>query len=239
MEVVIADMIADHDRLSELFSKAKITTFGANKASVFALNGTTRYALAVIPLREGIKANAISEPFCRSRLMTPEAAAMTANLYAKTNDDMVISVLLTLWQSQGELISAEATTSIFGAEGYAMTLCKVEDNGVTTGFVEVDGELLTQAELIIARRLYEAGDADLLQHRMQTFYSETQQPDAGAYLAMASWLKGDYEAGFAIDETLSHDTLSDPWLKQEYDLQFNEAIEKYFSAALNDSKSDN
>jgi hypothetical protein len=50
-----------------------------------------------------------------------------------------------------------------------MTLCKVEDSGVTTGFVEVDADLLTQAELIIARRLYEAGDADLLQQRMDAF----------------------------------------------------------------------
>ena len=120
-----------------------------------------------------------------------------------------------------------------------MTLCKVEDSGVTTGFVEVDNDLLTQAELIIARRLYEAGDADLLQQRMEHFYSENQLPDAAAYLAIAFWLKGEYEAGFTLDEMLGEVNFSDTWLKQQYEMRFDEAVEKYFSAALKDSQSDN
>jgi len=239
MAMVIADVIARHDSLSGLFAKAEINTIGVNKASVFASNAATRYALVVIPLRDGVKAKEISEPFCRSRLMTPEAAVMTADLYHKTNDDMVISVLVALWQSQGAINGSEAFTSIYDEEGFAMTLCKVEDSGVTTGFVEVDNDLLTQAELIIARRLYEAGDADLLQQRMEHFYSENQLPDAAAYLAIAFWLKGEYEAGFTLDEVLGEANFSDTWLKQQYEMRFDEAVEKYFSAALKDSQSDN
>ena len=120
-----------------------------------------------------------------------------------------------------------------------MTLCKVDNSGVTTGFVKVDADLLGQAEMMIARRLYDGGDADLLQQRMEDFYSETQRPDAGAYLALAFWLKGEYEAGFAIDETLDASNISDIWLKQQYDMRFDEAVETYFNAALKDSQSDN
>jgi len=239
MAMVIANVIAGHEGLSELFSDAAINTTGTNKASVFASNGPTRYALVVIPLRNEVKAKEVSEPFCRSRLMTPEADAITANLYAKTDDDMVISTLMKLWQSQGALNSSEATTSIFDKDGYAMTLCKVDNSGVTTGFVKVDADLLGQAEMMIARRLYDGGDADLLQQRMEDFYSETQRPDAGAYLALAFWLKGEYEAGFAIDETLDASNISDTWLKQQYDMRFDEAVETYFNAALKNSQSDN
>jgi hypothetical protein len=239
MASVITDAIAGHDGLSGLFSETEINDIGANKAATFTAIGTTRYALAVVRLRDGVQPKDISEPYCRSQLMTPEASVMTASLYAKTSDDMLISVLQKLWQSQGELSGSEVTTSIFKADGYAMTLCKVEDSGVTTGFVEVDVDLLTDAELLIARRLYETGDADLLHQRMMRLYDETKRPDAGAYLAMAFWLKEEYEAGFAIDEKLSHASLSDPWLKKQYGSNFDAAVEKYFAAALDDSHLDN
>jgi hypothetical protein len=239
MASVITNAIAGHDGLSGLFSETTINDIGANKAATFTAIGTTRYALAVVRLRDGIQPKEISEPYCRSQLMTPEASVMTASLYEKTGDDMVINVLQKLWRSQGKLSGSEVMTSIVESDGYAMTLCKIEDSGVTTGFVEVDVDLLTDAELLIARRLYETGDADLLHQRMMRLYDETKRPDAGAYLAMAFWLKEEYEAGFAIDEKLSHDRLSDPWLKEQYDTSFDAAVEKYFTAALDDSHLDN
>jgi hypothetical protein len=38
---------------------------------------------------------------------------------------------------------------------------------------------------------------------------------------------------------LGEANFSDTWLKQQYEMRFDEAVEKYFSAALKDSQSDN
>jgi hypothetical protein len=83
MASVITDAIARHDGLSGLFSETEINDIGANKAATFTAIGTTRYALAVVRLRDGVQPKEISEPYCRSQLMTPEANVMTASLYAK------------------------------------------------------------------------------------------------------------------------------------------------------------
>lgn len=174
----------------------------------------------------------IAEPLCRSRLMTPEAIEIKKSLYATTDDNLLIKTVLNIWQNAGQVERVKMNTRILSDTGMVLSICKAASDDIHVSFTSIDETLLHQAEMIIARQLYDQAAYRDVMTRMNAYIQRNNAPEAKAFLVLAMLKQAEYELAFMLDEQFDSSALSDPWLEAEYQSVFAEAVDIYFTSAL-------
>ena len=231
-QAVMKNLIADNDLLATLFADQNIEPIGNDKAYVFSERDTVRYVVLVAALKSNIEMTLIAEPLCRSRLMTPEAMQIRQQISEKTSDSRLIDTILHIWQNSGQISHVNMNTQILPDEGMLVSICKARASDIQVNVTDIDDQLLQQAEIMIARQLYEYAAYDALIKRMQTGSEYLGDAETKAFHGLALLKMAEYEAAFRLDEEFDNAMLSDPWLKAEYESVFAKAIDAYFTLSL-------
>ena len=231
-QAVIKAFMDDNVALATLFADSIIEPAGHDKAYVFAEKDATRYAVITVPIKSNIDMTQIAEPLCRSRLMTPEAIEIKKSLYATTDDNLLIKTVLNIWQNAGQVERVKMNTRILSDAGMVLSICKAASDDIRVSFTSIDETLLHQAEMIIARQLYDQAAYREVMTRMNAYIQRNNAPEAKAFLGLAMLKQAEYELAFMLDEQFDSSGLSDPWLETEYQSVFAEAVDTYFTSAL-------
>jgi hypothetical protein len=231
-QAVIKAFMDDNVALATLFADSIIEPAGHDKAYVFAEKDATRYAVIAVPVKSNIDMTQIAEPLCRSRLMTPEAIEIKKSLYATTDDNRLIKTVLNIWQNAGQVERVKMNTRILSDAGMVLSICKAASEDIRVSFTSIDETLLHQAEMIIARQLYDQAAYREVMTRMNAYIQRNNAPEAKAFLGLAMLKQAEYELAFMLDEQFDSSGLSDPWLETEYQSVFAEAVDTYFTSAL-------
>jgi hypothetical protein len=231
-QAVIKAFMDDNVALATLFADSIIEPAGHDKAYVFAEKDATRYAVIAVPVKSNIDMTQIAEPLCRSRLMTPEAIEIKKSLYATTDDNRLIKTVLNIWQNAGQVERVKMNTRILSDAGMVLSVCKAASDDIRVSFTSIDETLLHQAEMIIARQLYDQAAYREVMTRMNAYIQRNNAPEAKAFLGLAMLKQAEYELAFMLDEQFDSSGLSDPWLETEYQSVFAEAVDTYFTSAL-------
>jgi hypothetical protein len=231
-KAVIKAFMDDNVALATLFADSIIELAGHDKAYVFAEKDATRYAVIAVPVKSNIDMTQIAEPLCRSRLMTPEAIEIKKSVYATTDDNRLIKTVLNIWQNAGQVERVKMNTRILSDAGMVLSICKAASDDIRVSFTSIDETLLHQAEMIIARQLYDQAAYYEVMTRMNAYIQRNNAPEAKAFLGLAMLKQAEYELAFMLDEQFDSSGLSDPWLETEYQSVFAEAVDTYFTSAL-------
>lgn len=231
-KAVIKAFMDDNVALATLFADSIIEPAGHDKAYVFAEKDATRYAVIAVPVKSNIDMTQIAEPLCRSRLMTPEAIEIKKSVYATTDDNRLIKTVLNIWQNAGQVERVKMNTRILSDAGMVLSICKAASDDIRVSFTSIDETLLHQAEMIIARQLYDQAAYYEVMTRMNAYIQRNNAPEAKAFLGLAMLKQAEYELAFMLDEQFDSSGLSDPWLETEYQSVFAEAVDTYFTSAL-------
>jgi hypothetical protein len=231
-QAVIKAFMDDNVALATLFADSIIEPAGHDKAYVFAEKDATRYAVIAVPVKSNIDMTQLAEPLCRSRLMTPEAIEIKKSLYATTDDNRLIKTVLNIWQNAGQVERVKMNTRILLDAGMVLSICKAASEDIRVSFKSIDETLLHQAEMIIARQLYDQAAYREVMTRMNAYIQRNNAPEAKAFLGLAMLKQAEYELAFMLDEQFDSSGLSDPWLETEYQSVFAEAVDTYFTSAL-------
>lgn len=231
-QAVIKAFMDDNVALATLFADSIIELAGHDKAYVFAEKDATRYAVIAVPVKSNIDMTQIAEPLCRSRLMTPEAIEIKKSLYATTDDNRLIKTVLNIWQNAGQVERVKMNTRILSDAGMVLSICKAASDDIRVSFTSIDETLLHQAEMIIARQLYDQAAYREVMTRMNAYIQRNNAPEAKAFLGLAMLKQAEYELAFMLDEQFDSSGLSDPWLETEYQSVFAESVDIYFTSAL-------
>lgn len=231
-QAVIKAFMDDNVALATLFADSIIEPAGHDKAYVFAEKDATRYAVIAVPVKSNIDMTQLAEPLCRSRLMTPEAIEIKKSLYATTDDNRLIKTVLNIWQNAGQVERVKMNTRILLDAGMVLSICKAASEDIRVSFTSIDETLLHQAEMIIARQLYDQAAYREVMTRMNAYIQRNNAPEAKAFLGLAMLKQAEYELAFMLDEQFDSSGLSDPWLETEYQSVFAESVDIYFTSAL-------
>ena len=231
-KAVIKAFMDDNVALATLFADSIIEPAGHDKAYVFAEKDATRYAVIAVSVKSNIDMTQIAEPLCRSRLMTPEAIEIKKSVYATTDDNRLIKTVLNIWQNAGQVERVKMNTRILLDAGMVLSICKAASDDIRVSFTSIDETLLHQAEMIIARQLYDQAAYSEVMTRMNAYIQRNNAPEANAFLGLAMLKQAEYELAFMLDEQFDSSGLSDPWLETEYQSVFAEAVDTYFTSAL-------
>lgn len=231
-QAVIKAFMDDNVALATLFADSIIELAGHDKAYVFAEKDATRYAVIAVPVKSNIDMTQLAEPLCRSRLMTPEAIEIKKSLYATTDDNRLIKTVLNIWQNAGQVERVKMNTRILSDAGMVLSVCKAASDDIRVSFTSIDETLLHQAEMIIARQLYDQAAYREVMTRMNAYIQRNNAPEAKAFLGLAMLKQAEYELAFMLDEQFDSSGLSDPWLETEYQSVFAESVDIYFTSAL-------
>ena len=231
-QAVIKAFMDDNVALATLFADSIIEPAGHDKAYVFAEKDATRYAVIAVPVKSNIDMTQLAEPLCRSRLMTPEAIEIKKSLYATTDDNRLIKTVLNIWQNAGQVERVKMNTRILLDAGMVLSICKAASEDIRVSFKSIDETLLHQAEMIIARQLYDQAAYREVMTRMNAYIQRNNAPEAKAFLGLAMLKQAEYELAFMLDEQFDSSGLSDPWLETEYQSVFAESVDIYFTSAL-------
>jgi hypothetical protein len=164
--------------------------------------------------------------------MTPEAIEIKKSLYATTDDNRLIKTVLNIWQNAGQVERVKMNTRILLDAGMVLSICKAASEDIRVSFTSIDETLLHQAEMIIARQLYDQAAYREVMTRMNAYIQRNNAPEAKAFLGLAMLKQAEYELAFMLDEQFDSSGLSDPWLETEYQSVFAEAVDTYFTSAL-------
>ena len=231
-QAVIKAFMDDNVALATLFADSIIEPAGHDKAYVFAEKDATRYAVIAVPVKSNIDMTQLAETLCRSRLMTPEAIEIKKSLYATTDDNRLIKTVLNIWQNAGQVERVKMNTRILLDAGMVLSICKAASEDIRVSFKSIDETLLHQAEMIIARQLYDQAAYREVMTRMNAYIQRNNAPEAKAFLGLAMLKQAEYELAFMLDEQFDSSGLSDPWLETEYQSVFAESVDIYFTSAL-------
>jgi hypothetical protein len=231
-QAVIKAFMDDNVALATLFADSIIEPAGHDKAYVFTEKDATRYAVIAVPVKSNIDMTQLAETLCRSRLMTPEAIEIKKSLYATTDDNRLIKTVLNIWQNAGQVERVKMNTRILLDAGMVLSICKAASEDIRVSFTSIDETLLHQAEMIIARQLYDQAAYREVMTRMNAYIQRNNAPEAKAFLGLAMLKQAEYELAFMLDEQFDSSGLSDPWLETEYQSVFAESVDIYFTSAL-------
>ena len=140
------------------------------------------------------------------------------DLYNYVGDPLVATILTPTGINMTELLT------------YIDPLTEFEEKN--ENFTSIDKTLLHQAEMIIARQLYDHAAYRDVMTRMNDYIQRNNAPEAKAFLGLALLKQAEYEQAFMLDEQFDSSGLSDPWLEAEYQSVFAEAVDIYFTSSL-------
>lgn len=219
------------ERIGTLFRDAPLVADIGGRASMFVRKDGTRYAFVSFPVRGSHRPERIGEPYCRSRLLTPERKLYEAELLRKVTDRLVSKHLFRLWRSAGRIDSAKATTRKVPDSGHAVSLCRVQDGDVTGTATTLKAADIRAARIAVADAAFADGKFTAAARRYRDLFGDTEDATLLMKEVITLLESGDLDAGFARDEMLqSHlEDIDDPDLLERYENAMSKAITAYMS----------
>ena len=86
---ILSNFRQTDEQIGTLFRDAALVADMGGRASMFVRKDGTRYAFVSFPVRGSLRPERIGEPYCRSRLLTPERKLYEAEQLRKVNDRLV------------------------------------------------------------------------------------------------------------------------------------------------------
>jgi len=228
---LLSDFRQADEKLQEIFDGTNVVGDIGGRASQFAARQGTRYALVAFPVRGGIKPERIGKPYCRSRLLTPEQTVFEDTLSQQVTDELVFKSMFKAWRSHGKIVDAKVLTRRIADEDYAVTLCLVADQGITSAPVTITPSDIVAARVAVAGALFADADYGHAARRYRDIFEDTDNPDMLVSEVISTLKAGDLDAGFARDELLIDrlDEVTDPDLLARYETVMEQAVAAYMT----------
>lgn len=228
---LLSDFRQADEQLREIFDGTSVVGDIGGRASQFAARQGTRYALVAFPVRGSIKPERIGKPYCRSRLLTPEQTVFEDTLSRQVTDKLVFTSMFKSWRSRGKIVDAKVLTRRIADEDYAVTLCLVADQGVTSAPVTITPSDIVAARVAVAGALFADAEYKHAARRYREIFEDTDNPDMLVSEVVSALKAGDLEAGFARDELLIDrlDEVTNPDLLATYETVMEQAVAAYMT----------
>ncbi len=236
---ILTDFRQADEQLRTIFDGTAVTTDIGGRASQFAHQDDTRYALVAFPVRGKIKPERIGEPYCRGRLLTPEQAVFEDNLSRNVIDKLVSKSLFRSWRSSGQIVNSKVMTHRLPSKDYAVSLCRVPEYGVTTAPVTINQTDIVATQIAVADALFADGEFVKAALRYRDIFKETDNPDILVGEVISILKSGDLDAGFERDERLQDrlGEVTDTGLLDQYEKAMEQAVEAYMAMPESSKKS--
>ena len=228
---ILSDFRQADEQLRTIFDGTAVIGTIGGRASQFAHRDGTRYALVAFPVRGNIKPERIGEPYCRGRLLTPEQTVFEDNLSRQVTDKLVSKSLFKAWRSSGQIVDSKVLTRHIPDEDYAVSLCRVPDQGVTSAPVAITPNDIVATRIAVAGALFAEGDFDNAASRYRAVFEDTNNPDMLVSEIISLLKSGDLDGGFERDERLQDrlDDVTDAALLERYEAAMEQAVEAYMA----------
>ena len=228
---ILSNLRQTDEQIGTLFRDAPLVADIGGKASMFVRKDGTRYAFVSLPVRGSLRPERIGEPYCRSRLLTPERKLYEAELLRKVTDRLVSRHLFRLWRSAGRINSAKVTTRKVPDSGYAVSLCRVQDDDVTGTTVTITASDIRAARIAVADTTFSGGKFKAAARRYRDLFEDAGDATLLMKEVISLLESGDLDAGFARDEILQSylGDIDDPDLLERYETAMSKAITAYMS----------
>ncbi len=228
---ILSNFRQTDEQIGTLFRDAPLVADMGGRASMFVRKDSTRYAFVSFPVRGGLRPERIGEPYCRSRLLTPERELYEAELSEKVTDTLVSTHLFKLWRSQGRIESAKVTTSKLPDARHAISLCRVQDADVTGTSVTLTASDIRSARIAVADATFTSGQFKAAARRYRDLYSDAGDANLLMKEVISLLESGDLDTGFAREEVLQPylEDIEDPDLLERYENAMSKAIIAYLS----------
>jgi len=228
---ILTDFRQAGEQLRTIFDGTAIINDIGGRASQFAHRDDTRYALVAFPVRGNIKPERIGEPYCRGRLLTPEQTVFEDNLSQQVTDKLVSKSLFKAWRSSGQIVNSRVLTRRIPDKDYAVSLCRVPDEGVTSAPVVIKPADIVATRIAVAGALFADGDFGNAARRYRAIFKDTGNPDMLVNEVISILKSGDLDAGFERDELLQGrlGDVTDTGLLERYDAAMEQAVEAYMA----------
>ena len=236
---ILTDFRQADEQLRTIFDGTAVINDIGGRASQFARRDGTRYALVAFPVRGNIKPERIGEPYCRGRLLTPEQAVFEENLSRQVTDTLVSRSLFKAWRSSGQIVNSKVLTRRIPDKDYAVSLCRVPDEGVTSAPVMIKIADIVATRITVADAHFADGDFGNAARRYRAIFKDTDNPDMLMSEVISILKSGDLNAGFERDEILQDrlGDVTDTWLLERYDAAMEQAVEAYMAMPASDDTS--
>ena len=228
---ILSNFRQTDEQIGKLFRDAALVADMGGRASMFVRKDGTRYAFVAFPVRGSLRPERIGEPYCRSRLLTPERKLYEAELLRKVTDRLVSKHLFRLWRSAGRIDSAKVTTRKVPDAGHAVSLCRVQDGDVTGTPTTLTAADIRAARIAVADAAFADGKFRAAARRYRDLFGDTKDATLLMKEVISLLESGDLDAGFARDEMLQSylEAINDPDLLERYENAMSKAITAYMS----------
>ena len=228
---ILSDFRQGDEQLRKIFDGTAVINDIGSRASQFARRDGTRYALVAFPVRGNIKPERIGEPYCRGRLLTPEQTVFEDNLSQQVTDKLVSRSLFKAWRSSGQIVNSKVLTHRIPDKDYAVSLCRVPDQGVTSAPVVIEPADIVATQIAVAGALFVDGEFANAARRYRAIFDETDNPDMLVNEVISILKSGDLDAGFERDERLQErlGDVMDTDLLERYEAAMEQAVEAYMA----------
>ena len=236
---ILSDFRQADEQLRSIFDGAAIVGDIGGRASQFTHKDGMRYALVAFPVRGNIKPKRIGEPYCRGRLLSPEQTVFEDNLTRQVTDGLVARSLFKAWRSRGKIIDSKVLTRRISDEDYAVSLCRVADQGVTSAPVTIKPSDIVATRVAVAGTLFADADFDHAARRYRGIFEDTDNPDMLVSEVISLLKSGDLDGGFERDELLQErlDDVTDAALLERYEAAMEAAVDAYMAVPNADEPS--
>ena len=228
---ILIDFTQADEQLRTIFDGTAVFADIGGRASQFAHRDGTRYALVAFPVRGNIKPERIGEPYCRGRLLTPEQAVFEENLSRQVTDKLVSRSLFKAWRSSGQIVNSKVLTRRVPDKDYAVSLCRVPDQGVTSAPVMIEPADIVAMQITVAGALFAGGEFAKAARRYRAIFDDGDNADMLVLEVISILESGDLDAGFERDERLQErlDDVTDTGLLERYETIMDQAVEAYMA----------
>lgn len=228
---ILAEFRQADNQITSLFSGVAIAVDIGGRATMFTQKDGVRYAATAFPVRGNIKPERIGTPYCRGHLLTPERRVYEEELSQKVADSLVATHLFKIWRSRGRIEAAKTLTQKIPDTGYAVTLCRVRDEAVTSAPVTLTASEITAAQVAIADAAFTDSDFETAARRYHNLYQATNDAALLVMEVISLLESGSLDAAFERDEDLQPrlDEVADADLLDRYEDAMAKAINAYMS----------
>ena len=135
------------------------------------------------------------------------------------------------WRSSGQIVNSKVLTRRVPDKAYAVSLCRVPDQGVTSAPVMIEPADIVATQIAVAGALFADGEFANAALRYRVIFDDTDNPDMLVFEVISILKSGDLDAGFERDERLQErlDDITDTGLLERYETIMDQAVEAYMA----------
>ena len=149
----------------------------------------------------------------------------------QVTDKLVSRALYKAWRSSGQIVNSKVLTRRIPDKDYAVSLCRVPDEGVTSAPVVIKLADIVAARITVADAHFADGDFGNAARRYRAIFKDTNNPDMLVNEVISILKSGNLDVGFERDELLQDrlGDVTDTRLLERYDAAMEQAVEAYMA----------